>query len=151
MDDLIKQTDPELNSIINKYGCNFMATIAFPQLLTGTVLTASEIQTIWNESTNTKIAWWKTGELLPYVDSKDSYVRQPDYVAKLTAQKLGYSNLSFQFGGSSSNSKIGYKIKVPYGSSGHWLLSDPYHRYLYNSANTTGKIVDYNAVYVRSK
>ena len=151
LDDLVKQTDPGLNSVINKYGCNFMSTIAYPQLLTGNVLSAAEIQSIWTESTNTKISWWKTGEFLPYVDFSDSYVRQPDYVANLVAQRQNYSKLSFQFGGSSPNSAIGYKVKVPYSTTGHWLMSDPYFKYLYNPANTTGKIDDFNAVYVRNK
>ena len=151
LDDLVKQTDTRLNSVINEYGCNFMSTIAYPQLLTGNVLSAAEVQSIWTESTNTKISWWKTGELLPYVDFTDSYVRQPDYVANLVAQRQNYSKLSFQFGGSSPNSAIGYKVKVPYSTTGHWLMSDPYFKYLYNPANTTGKIDDFNAVYVRNK
>ena len=152
LDDLVKQTDSGLNSIINAYGCNFMSTIAFPQLLTGNVLTASEIQDIWTKGTNSKMRWWKTGEMLPYIDSKDSYVRQPDYiVSDFVLEKLNRSDLKFKYGGDSEMNLIGYKVKVPYSTSGHWLVNDIYFNAVYNPANTIGKQSKSNSVYVGSR
>ena len=152
LDDLVKQTDSGLNSIINAYGCNFMSTIAFPQLLTGNILNASEIQDIWTKGTNAKMRWWKTGEMLPYIDSKDSYVRQPDYIiSDFVLEKLNRSDLKFKYGGNSGMDLIGYKVKVPYSTSGHWLVNDIYFNAVYNPANTIGKHKDEVPVYLGSR
>ena len=60
IDELVKQTDFEKSSVIYKSGCNFMTTIALPQLLTGKILTQNEIQEIWNTGTvNTAISYIK--------------------------------------------------------------------------------------------
>ena len=147
LDDLIKQTNPILNTTINKYGCNYMSTIAFPQLLVGQILNAQDVQSIWINSTNSYTKWWETGEMLPNIDRKDSYVRQPDLIANLVSEKLGYSNLKFQFGGDSHRDLVGHKIQVPYSSSGHWILGDSYFSPLYNPANSIGRKIKSNPVY----
>lgn len=149
LDELVKQTAPELNSTINKYGCNFMSTIAFPQLLTGNILDTKEIQTIWNESIKQKYTN-QNNEVKNWIDSADSNVNNPDKVADYTLQKLGFPNFELRYGWSGNNFElIGNKVKVPYSNTGHWLLSDQYFRYLYNPANTTGINKDYNSVYLR--
>ncbi|MGI5174631.1 hypothetical protein H0R92_13655 [Treponema sp. OMZ 840] len=152
LDDVLKQTNPNLNSVINKSGCNFMTTIAFPQLLTGNILNATQIQSIWDSSTTKKIKWWKTGEMLPLVDSDDSYVRQPDYITNMVFERMNINNLKLQFGGNSNNPIIGYKVKVPFEiTKEHWLLSDRYFNYTYNPGSTTDKLLDYNSVYLGTK
>ncbi|WP_428770361.1 hypothetical protein V1L52_00625 [Treponema sp. HNW] len=152
LDDVLKQTNPNLNSVINKSGCNFMATIAFPQLLTGNILNATQIQSIWDSSTTKKIKWWKTGEMLPLVDSDDSYVRQPDYITNMVFERMNINNLKLQFGGNSNNPIIGYKVKVPFEiTKEYWLLSDRYFNYTYNPGSTTDKLLDYNSVYLGTK
>lgn len=149
LDDLVKQTDSGLNSTINKYGCNFMATTAFPQLLTGNILDTKEIQTIWNESIKQKYTN-QNSEVKNWIDSADSNVNNPDKVADYTLQKLGFPNFELRYGWSGNNFElIGNKVKLPYSNTGHWLLSDQYFRYLYNPANTTGINKDYNSVYLR--
>ncbi|QTQ17194.1 hypothetical protein [Treponema parvum] len=151
LDDLIKQTDPGLNGTINKYGCNYMSTIAVPQLLTGNIFKQNEIQNIWDTSTNRTYVN-KKGEILPWVRGTDSFVNNPDTVAKLAFNKMGYSNFELRYGWSGNNFElIGNKVRVPYSTSGHWLLSDTYLRYLYNSANTTGDPLNYNSVYLKKK
>ncbi|MEE1058344.1 MAG: hypothetical protein U0K92_03065 [Treponema sp.] len=42
------------------------------------------------------------------------------------------------------------KIRVPYNLH-HFVMGSMYGSILYNPANTTGKIDDFNAVYVRNK
>ena len=149
LDDLLKQTDSGLNSIINKFGCNFMAIIAFPQLLTGNILTASEIQSIWDESTKQSFIN-QYGKTKYWIDAIDSNVNNPDRVANYTFNSIGYNNYEMRYGWSGKNFElVGNKVNVPYSSSGHWLLSDSYLKYLYNPANTTGKVQKYNSVYLR--
>ena len=149
LDDLLKQTDSGLDSVINNSGCNFMSTLAFPQLLTGNVLDASEIQSIWDYSTKHTFVN-QYGETKNWIDSTDSNVNNPDKVANYTFNKLGYSNLELRYGWSGNNFElIGNKVQVPYSNTGHWLLSDKYLKYLYNPANKTGKVNSYNPVYLR--
>lgn len=143
LDDLVKQTDPKLNSVINEYGCNFMSTIAIPQLLTGNILKANEIQDLWNYSTNQKFEKWDTKEQLSWVNKTNSYVNQPDYINNYIMNEFGYSSIKFQFGawGNYQNYyQSGQLIGVPYGNynPGHWTMGNNNVIY-YNPGNSTGE------------
>ena len=139
LDDLVKQTDPGLNSVINKYGCNFMSTIAMPQLLTGNNFNTNEIQDLWNYSTN-QIS--PNDPTMKWISASNSYVREPDKIANYLMSNLGNSSLKFQFGkyGSYNNyNHVGQLIGVPYGkiNPGHWTLGNNSQIY-YNPANSIG-------------
>ena len=143
LDDLVKQTDPKLDSVINEYGCNFMSTIAIPQLLTGNILKANEIQDLWNYATNQKFEKWDTKEQLSWVNKTNSYVNQPDYINNYIMNEFGYSSIKFQFGawGNYQNYyQSGQLIGVPYGNynPGHWTMGNNYVIY-YNPGNSTGE------------
>ena len=143
LDDLVKQTDPKLNSVINEYGCNFMSTIAIPQLLTGNILKANEIQDLWNYATNQKFEKWDTKEQLSWVNKTNSYVNQPDYINNYIMNEFGYSSIKFQFGawGNYQNYyQSGQLIGVPYGNynPGHWTMGNNNVIY-YNPGNSTGE------------
>ncbi|QTQ10859.1 hypothetical protein HRI96_00810 [Treponema parvum] len=140
LDDLIKQTDQGLNGIINKYGCNFMATIAFPQLLTGNVLNANEIEKIWQRS----------GERNGGVNTSDAEVYNPEKLTNIVWSNLEKSNVLLSSGAPSwtpygyssfSQYEIGYKIKLSYKNTGHFVLGGSTGSILYNPGNwiTTDK------------
>ncbi len=149
LDRLVKQTDSGLDETINNSGCNFMATIAVPQLLTGKILKPAEIQSIWNESTE-KTFVNQYGETRNWIDSIDSNVNNPDKVANYTFKNIGFANFELRYGWSGNNfKKVGCKVKVPYSTTGHWLLADKDLKYLYNPANTTGSENDNNPIYLR--
>lgn len=149
LDGLIKQTDSGLNSTINNYGCNYMSTIAFPQLLTGNVLNASEIQSIWTYSTTQNAYSWSDGEILPWI-TDNSTVKQPDLIANETFKRIGYSNINMLFGGTHSYDISGMKIRVPYNPH-HFLMGNMYGNALYNPANTIGNHTREDTVYVYKK
>jgi len=138
-DDLIKQTNPRLYSTINDSGCNYMSTIAFPQLLTGNILTPAEINNLWNYGTN-QIS--PNDPTMKWIRASDSYVREPDKIANYLMRNLGNSSLKFQFGkyGTYNDyNHVGQLIGVPYGgiNPGHWTLGNNSQIY-YNPANSTG-------------
>jgi len=67
---------------LNKSGCNFMSTIAVPQLLTGKILNEDEIKNVWDEARKSK-----------YV-LENSSTKDPDSLASLllkNARNIGYS------------------------------------------------------------
>lgn len=144
LDDLLGQHDfkgekGSAEYTINKWGCNFMSTIAIPQLLTGNILKANEIQDLWNYSTN-QIS--PNDPTMKWISASDSYVREPDKIANYLMSNLGNSSLKFQFGkyGSYNNyNHVGQLIGVPYGgiNPGHWTLGNNSQIY-YNPANSTG-------------
>ncbi len=52
MIDILKQTDPRLNRLINEYGCIFMDCLAMAQLSEGKAFTADQINALWKKSTD---------------------------------------------------------------------------------------------------
>ena len=151
LDDLVKQTDPGLNSVINEYGCNFMSTIAMPQLLTGNILNTNEIQDLWNYSTNQKAYSWSDEKVLSWVLAEDSTVKQPDFIANKLLENFSFSLQYGSYGNMSNKDLLGYKIQVPYSTSGHWLMGNINYTYLYNSANTVGTSINCSEVYIYAK
>ena len=149
LDDLVKQTDSGLNSIINAYGCNFMSTIAFPQLLTGNVLTASEIQDIWDYASRQQSYSWGDCKEMSWI-IEQSEVKQPDLIANKVSAELGYDKLRFIFGGEHKYDQIGRRVKVPYRPY-HFVSGSIYSSVIYNPANTIGKHIDEVPVYVYKK
>ena len=149
LDDLVKQTDSGLNSIINAYGCNFMSTIAFPQLLTGNILSASEIQDIWDYASRQQAFSWGDYKEMPWI-IEQSEVKQPDLIANKVSAELGYNKLRFIFGGEHKYNQIGRRVKVPYRPD-HFVTGSIYSSVIYNPANTIGKHKDEVPVYVYKK
>ena len=149
LDDLVKQTDSGLNSIINAYGCNFMSTIAFPQLLTGNILSASEIQDIWDYASRQQAFSWGDYKEMPWI-IEQSEVKQPDLIANKVSAELGYDKLRFIFGGEHKYNQIGRRVKVPYRPD-HFVTGSIYSSVIYNPANTIGKHRDEVPVYVYKK
>ncbi|AEE17398.1 hypothetical protein Trebr_1982 [Treponema brennaborense DSM 12168] len=143
LDNLLKQGDAGLNSVINNWGCNFMTTIAYPQLLTGNIFDTGTITDIWNQATTSSFITHDTKELKYYVNSNNALVNQPDSLSSLVLKQIGYSNLGISIGRSSwwdnvNGEVIGNRIRVPY-KPDHFTLGSVNNSILYNPAWSTGK------------
>jgi hypothetical protein len=127
-DELPKQNDSAFNGLPNlkSYGCNFMDIIAVPQLLTKHTLSNQEIINIWNKAINENIM------------KNDGTVLKREKLADLAMATLGINNINIQFGGNFPlfSKLVGYRVKVPYGTGGHFVLNDPKLNLVYNPGTT---------------
>ena len=146
LEGLLSQHDPAFASIpaIKKWGCNFLATLAYAQLVTGQNLSAEQQMAVWNEAVKN-----------PKIMDAEGTVVNYDLLANIAIQKLGRNEIGLSFNPSSAgvtSSLIGYKIQVPYGNNGyHFLTGDLSKGNYWNPGNTTGKITRADKVYVYAK
>lgn len=143
-DEILKQYDVWLNSTINKTGCTFMSVLAVPQLLTGRVLTAKEIEDIWNIATTTgnppvlkNAAVMDANELTSIVLS---YMGLNDF-------KLEYVN-NYQGKQYKNRTLIGERVKVEFNTTGHTTLGNIGGEIIYNPHNTATKTIRRDGVYI---
>lgn len=81
------QSDYYINSVIDKYGCNFMANIAIPQLLTGNFLDKSDVIDIWEDAINTNISG-NDDVFFGLVDSDEAIVNDRNKLVQKAMEKL---------------------------------------------------------------
>jgi hypothetical protein len=141
--ELFPQYDDRLSSIptIKAAGCNFMATLAYAQLLTGISLTPGQILDVWKEAV-------KNPEIL----KSDGELKNPDLLTDIAFRKLGRNDIGLSFGWKTDNGiSIGYRIRVPYSDSGHYITGNSFKEVLYNPGRTTGEISYVVEVFVYAK
>jgi hypothetical protein len=126
--ELLKQNSAELGNIKNmaKYGCNFMDIISIPQLLTRQTLGAEEITELWNQA------------LTKDIINADGFVNDRNALANLALNKLGITNFGIDLNKTQSknSSLVGYRVEVPYGNGGHFVLAGIDKSLVYNPGNT---------------
>ena len=147
LDNLLKQGDSVFDNLeyMQKYGCNFMATIAYPQLLTGNVLDEKQITEIWNEAGKDNSIFNITS------DEKigEGTVHNPNLLAGKVYDYLDKSNLASVFGGEGSSNMIGVKLKLKYGeNSCHFVTGSSAGSILYNPGWTVSDILRKDNVYL---
>jgi hypothetical protein len=125
-DQLFKQTDFTDLLNLKKWGCNFMAVIAVPQLLTKQTLTEQQSKDVWADAVNKKIML------------NDGTVQDRERLATLALDTLAINNIGIRFGENIStiDKMVAYRIKVPYQNSGHFVLNDLDKNLVYNPGNT---------------
>ena len=135
---LLKQTDPALNAMINAYGCTFMSSIAFPQLLTGTLFDADQITQIWDDARATPFA---STERNPgnWAVEWDARVRNPDILTDIAFNQFAADNpfrdrLGVGFGGNRGYSDavvVGNRTRVE-SAPFHYIVTDSALKVLYD-------------------
>jgi hypothetical protein len=125
---LLKQNSAELSDIENmaKYGCNFMDIISIPQMLTRQTLGAEEVTELWNQA------------LTKNIINSEGYVNDRNALANLALGKLGITNFGIDLSGVQPNnsSLVGYRVQVPYGTGGHFVLTGIDKSLVYNPGRT---------------
>jgi len=145
---LLQQTDPAFASIpaISEAGCNFLATIAYAQLVTGKALSSEQIISIWKEA-----------EKNPDILRSGGYVQDQNKLAEMALQKLGRTDIGLNFGGAVNNESstlIGYRVTVDYNTNNfHHTTGDILKQILWNPdiRNTNTEIKFTRSVYVYAK
>jgi hypothetical protein len=141
LDGLLSQHDPAFASIpaIKNDGCNFLAILAFVQLVTGTNLTAEQQMDIWNDAVK------KPSTIM----NSEGFVYSRSLLADLALDKLGITNIGLSFDNPKSNVEstlIGYRLQVPYGKNGtHFIITNLSQQLLWNPGNTTN---DKNKIFI---
>ena len=141
LDDLLKQNDINLNSVINASGCNFMTSISVPQLLTGNIFNAETTTSIWNRATK------QNGGV-----SNNASVYNPDILSNYAWNEMGYNNMNLSFGYQKYKNMelIGNRIRVPCNGADHFTLGGVNNYILYNPGWATGKPTNV-PIYLRKK
>jgi hypothetical protein len=140
------QKDPAFKYIPNlqKWGCNFLSTLAYVQMVVGKNLTTNQIMDIWAEAVKN-----------PNILHEDGYVENPNLLSTMALEKLGRTDIGLSFGEKKQDTNsilIGYKIVVPYGKDGkHFITGDLSKKAIWNSVNLTGNHIDYREVYVYTR
>jgi len=126
--ELLQQTSSSLSGIKNMkdFGCNFMAIISIPQLLTKQVLDAHQVTEIWNTAIERGIL------------SANGFVNNRNALANLALQTLGINNFTVSLDGTrrDNSSLVGYRVQVPYGNTGHFVLTGTNKSLIYNPATS---------------
>jgi hypothetical protein len=127
---------PYYSKPINWTGCNFLSTIAVPQLLTGNILSDVEITRLRNFATTTPNPNDKSTMLM----SRNSNVYNPDRIANYVMQDLfGYKNYEISFNRESlekpnaNANPVAVKeiYKIP-GYDIHFALNDATNKMVFN-------------------
>jgi len=148
LNELLQQTDPAFASIpvINEAGCNFLATLAYAQLVTGKALSSEQIISIWKEA-----------EKNPDILNPSGFVKNQNKLAEMALQKLGRTDIGLNFGGAvngKTSTLIGYRVTVEYNTQNvHHTTGDISKQILWNPdiRNTNTKVNDTRSVYVYAK
>lgn len=157
LDLLIKQIDPAFGSSdadpyydIHKAACNWFTIMSYPQLMTGSILTADEIKAYYDLFTTTTTPWWENGEDRVWMETS-CQVWQPDLIANYVMNDLNQNNdVKFTFtSATKQQTLVGYKVKVPYQSTGHFVTGSTSRKIIANSANGTGKHIEEIKVYAK--
>ncbi|MCL2835042.1 MAG: hypothetical protein FWD78_17880, partial [Treponema sp.] len=126
--ELLKQYSPSLSGVENmaKSGCNFMDIISVPQLLMRQTLDAQQVTEIWNMAIAKNIL------------QADGYVLDRNAIANLALQKLDISNIGINLTKTQTknSSLVGYRVEVPYGDGGHFVLTGIDKSLVYNPGRT---------------
>jgi hypothetical protein len=141
---LLSQHDSSLAAVpaIDAAGCNFMATLAYAQMVTGKTLSAAQYLEIWEEAVKN-----------PAVLSADGKVVNPDVLSDIALRKLDRTDIGLSFGWDQGNGTlIGYRMQVPYdNNNSHYTSGDAAQNIVYNPGNTYGKIKKSEGVFVYAK
>lgn len=128
---------PELDS----KGCNFMQTIAVPQLLTGCILDEEDVLDIWNESGKKQI-----------VDSENALVYDKNKLAAMAIEKINQSfNLSYDLAFNNDtyiNDRISFYYSETASQPDHFAVGDKYGNVIYNPGYTTATKKSYQKVFL---
>ncbi|MBC6719662.1 S-layer family protein [Treponema sp. Marseille-Q4130] len=144
LDDILKQTDSSFNDLqyMQPSGCNFMASMAYPQLLTGKIFSANQIKSLWKEAGKDSLILNITND----INLGQGNVRDPDKLTDFAWKELGktnsrYNNFALSFGDYTRYNVATYslpdKLKLKYSYTGHFVLGE----ILYNSGTTTDFIL----------
>ena len=144
LDDILKQTDSSFNDLqyMQPSGCNFMASMAYPQLLTGKIFSANQIKSLWKEAGKDSSILNITND----INLGQGNVRDPDKLTDFAWKELGktnsrYNNFALSFGDYTRYNVATYslpdKLKLKYSYTGHFVLGE----ILYNSGTTTDFIL----------
>lgn len=101
---------------IDKYGCNFMATIGVAELLSGNIFTKEQTIDLWENSISTIIHNIDKTDFIPLVDPNDATVNDRNMLIELASDKLGLSKIKLNYGikkenDSLSNTRICFYMK----------------------------------------
>ena len=146
--ELLQQTDSAFASIpaIKEAGCNFLATLAYAQLVTGKALTAEQTMEIWREA-----------EKNPDILKSGGFVQDQNKLAEMALLKLGRTDIGLNFGGAvngKSSTLIGYRVTVDYNIQNvHHTTGDKSKQILWNpdTRNTNTEIKNTRSIYVYAK
>ena len=87
------KNSPNYNYYLSGWGCNFMSVIAVPQLITGNVLSADQVNAVWNWAAATR-----NPNVLIGSGSRGGSVMAPNNLANHVLQNLfGYNSYSLNF------------------------------------------------------
>lgn len=101
---------------IDKYGCNFMATIGVAELLSGNIFTKEQTIDLWENSISTIIHNIDKTDFIPLVDPNDATVNDRNMLIELASDKLGLSKIKLNYeikkeNDSLSNTRICFYMK----------------------------------------
>ncbi len=139
--ELKKQDDPAYASIpaIKKSGCNFLGSIAYPQMAVGQVLQDQQVLGIFNTAKELDDPFMPSRKVL----TPEGVVNNPDVLTKLVLVKLGRADIAFSFGsiprGITNYELVGYRLEVPYKDGSHFIAGGLKKTPVYNSGNTWEK------------
>ena len=90
LDDVLKQGDPAFSDLqyMQPSGCNFMASMAYPQLLTGKIFSANQIKSLWKEAGKDSSILNITND----INLGQGNVRDPDKLTDFAWKELGKTN-----------------------------------------------------------
>lgn len=143
-DQILKQYDVWLNSTINNTGCAFMSVLAVPQLLTGRVLTAKEIEDIWNIATSSPNP--------PVL--KNAAVMDANELSRIVLSYMGLNDFKLEYVNDykgkeyKNRTLIGERVKVDFNSTGHTTLGNIGGEIIYNPHNTATEKIRRDGVYI---
>lgn len=148
--------DSFLNEVIDSDGCNFMATIAIPQLLTGNILDKEGVIDIWEESTATLIMFDEGFKNL--VTEDEAIVNDRNKLVKLAMDKLNLDSFYTTYSPLRKNdvyvnNRIGFYKKdangklYPY----HFTVGDINGNVIYNPGFGLTDIIKMDKIFVGEK
>ncbi|WP_407397294.1 hypothetical protein [Treponema sp.] len=143
--------------IISKSGCNFMSTLAVPQLMTGNIFTGDDVIDIWEETNSMLLKYGKT-KYDYLVRPTDAFVNDRNHLVQIAMKKMNVESFYTSYGQLRkndiyTNDRVGfYKINAagklyPY----HFTVGDKDGNVIYNPgySHTDIKIMD--KIYVGEK
>jgi hypothetical protein len=149
------EISPFYNRALRNYGCNFMVTLAVPQLLTGNVFTAKQVQDIWEWAATTSIS---ETEFVPVVVGSGSlagFVKDVNILSNhVLKDMLGYDNFTLKVNWGTLKKPNNYNliaVKEKYKES-HFVLNNAQNELIYNPwAHMFGPNDRYDGIFLNIK
>ncbi|GHV62857.1 hypothetical protein AGMMS49587_10960 [Spirochaetia bacterium] len=129
---LPKQTEFTSKPNLKNFGCNFMGTIAVPQMLVGEALSKEVIIKIWDEAIEKK-----------FMKDNGTVISQ-NKLADLALRELGRTDIGLTFGkgwDDPGKRPVAYRVELPYNAQDHhFVLFGKDQSLVYNPGNTFSDI-----------